>query len=76
MDQVVDTDTAKEFMKETLAAVDVDELAQICVQVEAKSAWFRTTMSREMLPKLSAEDLHAALGRIFSVRGKGKTAIP
>lgn len=68
MDQVVDTDTAKEFMEETLAVVDADELMSICADVEAKSAWFRDTF--EQPSKISPEDFQAALQRIFATRGK------
>ena len=85
MGQVVDTDTAKEFMKETLAVVDVDELAKICAEVEAKSAWFRETLSREALsrealsqgaqPGLTRDAYHAVLRRIFSTRGKARQSL-
>ena len=68
MDQVVDTDTAKEFMKETLEVVDADELTAICAEVEAKSAWFRDTF--EDPSKVSVEDLEATMKRIFATRGK------
>jgi len=70
MGQVVDTDTAKEFMKETLAVVDVDQLAKICADVEAKSAWFREKLGDKALPELTSDDYEAVLRRIFSTRGK------
>jgi hypothetical protein len=75
MGQVVDTDTAKEFMRETLERVDETELARICAEVEAKSAWFRRTFAREALPALTAEDWAAALERIFSTRGKTRQTL-
>lgn len=75
MVQVVDTETAKEFMQETLAVVDVDELAKICVDVEAKSAWFREKLNREALTELSKEDYEAILRRVFSTRGKTRKAL-
>ncbi len=75
MVQVVDTETAKEFMQETLAVVDVDELAKICGELEAKSAWFREKLSREALPALSKEDHEAVLHRIFSTRGKTRKVL-
>ncbi len=73
--QVVDTDTAKEFMKETLAVVDVDELAKVCSEVEAKSVWFREKLGRDALPGLSGDDYEAVLRRIFSTRGKTRKTL-
>jgi len=70
--EVVDTETAKEFMKETLAAVEVEELTLICAEIEAKSAWFRETLAVDAIPKLEPEQFDQVLGRIFSIRGKGR----
>jgi hypothetical protein len=70
--EVVDTETAKEFMKETLAAVEVEELTVICAEIEAKSAWFRETLAVDAIPKLEPEQFDQVLGRIFSIRGKGR----
>jgi hypothetical protein len=75
MVQVVDTETAKEFMQETLAVVDVDELAKISTDVQAKSDWFRQKLNREVLPELSNEDYETILERIFSTRGKTRKAL-
>lgn len=75
MGQVVDTETAKEFMSETLEKVDAEELAKICADVEAKSAWFGETLSREALPDLSAERFAEVMAKIFSTRGKTKKAL-
>lgn len=75
MVQVVDTETAKEFMAETLAVVDVGELAKIAVEVEAKSAWFRKKLDREALPGLSKDDYEAVLKKIFSTRGKTRKVL-
>ena len=44
MDQVVDTETAKEFMKETLDKVNEGTLAAICDEVGQKSEWFQETL--------------------------------
>lgn len=70
MSQVVDTETAKEFMAETLAKIDAEELANICAEVEAKSDWFRQMLHPDALSGLTPERLHAVLRRIFSTRGK------
>ncbi len=73
--EVVDTQTAKEFMKETLAAVDVEELVAICGDVEQKSAWFREKLATDALPVLTKEDFDEVVKRIFSTRGKPRKAI-
>jgi len=70
MDQVVDTETAQEFMKETLDKVDASTLQQICAEVLVKSEWFQNTLSSEALPKLTEHDLEEVLSRIFVTRGK------
>jgi hypothetical protein len=75
MGQVVDTETAQEFMRETLERVDLAELAAICGDLEAKSRWFAEKLDREALPGLTEEDYHALLGRIFSTRGKTRKAL-
>ena len=75
MGQIVDTETAKEFMKETLASVDVEELSRICAEVEGKSAWFRETLGREALAELTPDGLRSVLDRIFSARGKTRKVL-
>ena len=75
MGQVVDTDTAKEFMKETLAKVESEELTRICAEVEAKSAWFQEKLSRTALPELTSDDYRSVLSRIFSTRGKTRRTL-
>lgn len=75
MGQVVDTETAKEFMKETLERVDPAELAAICAEVEAKSAWFREAFARDALPNLTPDDWTLALKRVFSTRGKPRQTL-
>lgn len=70
MDQVVDTETAQEFMKETLDKVDASTLQQICAEVLVKSEWFQNTLSSEALPKLTEDDFAEVLRRIFATRGK------
>jgi hypothetical protein len=75
MGQVVDTETAKEFMKETLEKVDAAELAKICTEVEAKSEWFHSTLGEESFDRFSRQDYSALLGRIFSARGKTRKTL-
>lgn len=75
MGQVVDTETAKEFMAETLARVDVDELARIGVEVEAKAAWFGERLSPAALPRLARAEFATLLDSIFSIRGPSRRAL-
>ena len=75
MGQVVDTETAREFMKETLEQVDVEELARICAEVQAKSAFFQQTLGREALPNLTQKAYHSVLLRVFSTRGKTRATL-
>lgn len=70
MRQVVDTDTAREFMRETLDKVAAEELAAICAEVEEKSRWFKEQLSPESIPRLSAANYYSVLRRIFSTRRK------
>ena len=75
MDQVVDTDTAREFMKETLEKVEPGELEKICSEVEAKAAWFHEKMGEQTFGDFSQEDYAAVLQRIFSTRGKTRQVL-
>lgn len=75
MGQVIDTETAREFMKETLERVDEAELSKICSEVEAKSAWFRERLAPGSIPGLSADDFLEILGRVFSVRRKASALV-
>lgn len=73
--EVVDTETAKEFMHEMLTVVDIPELVAICGDVEQKSAWFRQTLDAAALPTLTQDDYHRVLGRIFGTRGKQRQVL-
>ncbi len=75
MDQVVDTETAKEFMKEILDQIEPDELVSICGAVEIKSSKFRTRFSEDNISTLGEEELEDALKNIFSARRKIKPMI-
>ena len=75
MGQVVDTETAKEFMAETMGRVDVEELGKICVDVEAKSRLFRERLAKDALAGLTRDEFRLLLARIFSTRGKTRERI-
>ena len=70
MPQVVDTESAKEFMREALEKVDHEELLGICADVERKSEWFRERLAPDVLDKASADDYLELLARIFATRRK------
>ena len=70
MAQLVDTESAKEFMQEALGKVQPEELEAICGDVEIKSRWLQQKLSPESLPAISAEEYRAILRRVFSTRRK------
>lgn len=72
MSQVVDTETAREFMSEVLGRVEAAELEAISAEVERKSRWFQERLSAEALPRMREEDYVSLLGRIFSARRNAK----
>lgn len=75
MGQVVDTESAKEFMKEALALVDTDELRSICEDVERKSEWFRQKLGPDTLPELSSAEVFSLLRRVFATRRKADSIL-
>ncbi len=75
MGQVVDTETAIEFMRETTNKVDAEALGAICADVEAKSRWFGETLGADALSSLTPEVYQQLLRRIFSTRGKTRQAL-
>jgi hypothetical protein len=70
MSQIVDTETAKEFMKETLEKIAAEELVKISGELAVKSEKFREKLSQEKVPQLSGEELHDLLRLVFSTRRK------
>ena len=72
MHRVVDTETASEFMRETLEQVDREELARIATEIEAKSAWFQARLSAEAWADLIEEDYAKLIRGIFSARKRAK----
>lgn len=72
MSQVVDTESAKEFMKEALSKISPEALNQICGELELKSQLFQSRLSRETLEGLSQELFFEILRSIFSTRRKAQ----
>ena len=75
MAQVVDTESAKEFMREALEKVAADELLKICGEVELKSQWFQQKLSPASLPKLSSAEYFSLLRKIFATRRKAESIL-
>lgn len=73
--QVVDTATAREFMAETLKAVDTDELSRISRELEDKARWFGERLGAAALDGLGHGELEPLLRRIFATRGKTRAAL-
>jgi len=72
MSQIVDTETAKEFMKEALEKIHEDELVKISEELKVKSDQFRERLSENRIHQLTAEELHKLLRLVFSTRRKAK----
>ena len=72
MREVVDTETAREFMKETLDVVDIEELARIATELCAKSRLFDERLGGDRWRDLSEKGYAELVERIFSARRKRK----
>ena len=72
MSQIVDTATAKEFMKETLEKIDEQHLIKISDALTIKSNIFKKNFAEENIDQLSQEELIKTLKLIFSVRRNRK----
>lgn len=72
MSQVVDSESAKEFMKEALARISTEELSQICAQLEVKSQGFRQQLAVKAIGNIAEEGLYKILRQIFSTRRKAQ----
>ncbi len=75
MGQVVDTETAKEFISEALDKVASEELAAICREVEQKALWFQGKLSAAHLPQLSSGEYYSLLRRVFATRRSAKKIV-
>ncbi|MAG57728.1 MAG: hypothetical protein CMJ83_15685 [Planctomycetes bacterium] len=73
--QVVDTDTAQEFMSQILDVVDVERLAGIATELEAKSAWFQERLTSAALASMTSDGFEELLGRVFATRGKTRKTL-
>ncbi len=74
MGQVVDTETALEFMRETLEKVDAAELAAITADAEKKSAWFARTLAADAIDSMTERDQYTVLRSVFAI-GRRATSL-
>jgi hypothetical protein len=66
--QVVDTESAREFMKEALGKISEEELHAIADEVEVKSRRFQQLLRPESIPRLEERQVLAILRSVFSTR--------
>jgi hypothetical protein len=74
--QVVDTQSAEEFMRETLDKVSRDELITVSALLDTKAAGFRALLGTPGQPRtLDRDDLRRVLRSIFATRRKADTLL-
>jgi len=73
--QVVDTETAQEFMTQTLEKTSRVELGDIVGELEQKAARFQALLAADALPNLNRNQLGFILRSIFATRRKANAII-
>ncbi|MGH9010232.1 MAG: hypothetical protein ACRDYF_10360 [Acidimicrobiia bacterium] len=74
--QVVDTESAEEFMRETLENVSRDELLTVSALLDAKAAGFNALLgSPGQARTLDRDDLRRVLRSVFATRRKADTLL-
>ena len=66
--QVVDTETANEFMAEALQVVTRSELGDIVGEIARKAERFQEILRQDHVAEISDEELHILLRHIFATR--------
>ena len=66
--QVVDTESAREFMKEALSRISEEEMNAIVGELEEKSRGFRGLLAADRIHALDEDGLRRLLRSIFSTR--------
>ena len=66
--QIVDTESAREFMKEALSRISEEEMNAIVGELEEKSRRFRLLLAADRVPALDEEGLGHLLRSVFSTR--------
>ena len=75
MSQIVDTESAKEFLKEVSASVSPDELKAICESLETKSRFFQRLLGAGSIGKLSGPEIRQILRAVFATRRKAASIL-
>lgn len=73
--QVVDTETAQEFMRQALEMVALPEMEGIAQELEEKSRRFQAVLGRAAITDLSDERLRSFLRTIFTTRRRASDII-
>jgi len=73
--QVVDTESAQEFMREALAKITEVELESIAGELEQKHAGFAGRLTKEALSSATPDDLRPVLRSVFSTRRRVDTLL-
>ncbi len=73
--QIVDTETAREFMAQTLEKASRAELGDIVAELEEKSARFQQLLAPGSLPALERDQLRQVLRSIFATRRKANAIL-
>ena len=72
MSKLIDLDTCKEFMLETLDRIDKEELIEIANMLQEKSDFFIKYLNPDHIDSLTEAEFSEILKRIFSTRRKLK----
>lgn len=73
--EIVDTDSAQEFMKEATKLAKSSELEDIGRKLEAKSRIISGILTEDKIDSLNEEDIKTVIGMIFTIRRKTKRII-
>ena len=72
---VVDSESTLEFMKEATKLASSSELENIGQKLEEKSRLFQSTLNPEAIDSMREEDFSKVVGKIFSIRRKSKRLV-
>lgn len=75
IEEIVDSESAQEFMKEATKLAQSWELEDIGRRLEQKSNLFSTVLSKEKIRSITEEDLAKVAEHIFTIRRKTKRLI-
>lgn len=73
--QVVDTETAQEFMKQVLENATLNELGDIVSELELKADRFQQLLVPAHLPELTEEELVGMLRHVFATRRRAQPVL-